>query len=83
MLIMYYQAFISVNTMIILQPNKKFFFQHSINISNTSQNRQGENLPQNELKKMVEIQNLLQNGIEQITRTQNLAKDDYQIEKNN
>ena len=32
---------------------------------------------------MVEIQNLLQNGIEQITRTQNLAKDDYQIEKNN
>ena len=59
---------------IILIPNKKRIFVHSINMPNPEQKRQG----QNEL----EIQNLLQNGIKQITRTQNLAKDDYQIKKN-
>ena len=78
MLIMYHQTFISVNTIIIiiLLLDKKFFCIHSINMSNPTQNKHGQNPPQNELEKITEIQNLLQNGIEEITRTQNLAKDE-------
>ena len=71
-----------MNTIIItFIPNKTKTFLQSINMSNQSQNRQGQNPPQNKLERIAEIQNLLQNEIEQITRTQNLAKDDYQIKK--
>ena len=61
---------------IILLLAKTFFCIHSINMSNPTQNKHGQNPPQNELEKITEIQNLLQNGIEEITKTQNLAKDE-------